>query len=71
MSGTPQSLLAFDRLARGGLAFGHFASGAFDVAFHLLRLTFPLHLLVAAQLPAGILQFAFRLVAKLAHAAPP
>src|SRR6267143_2596455 len=64
-------LVALDRLSLDGLTLAHLADGAFEIALRLLALAFPLHLLVAGHLAACILDFAFDLVAKLAHVAPP
>src|SRR2546423_4720786 len=58
-------------LWRGRIALGHLATGLLDLAFRLLALAFPFHLLVAAHLAAGVFNLAFDLVTQLAHAAPP
>jgi len=60
-----------DQQKLDGLTLAQLAGGAFEIALRLLALAFPLHLLVAAHLAACILDFAFDLVAKLAHVAPP
>src|SRR5437899_6874684 len=64
-------VLVAGRLWGRRIALDHLATDLLDLALRLLALAFPFHLLVAAQLAAGILDLAFDLVKQLAHAAPP
>src|SRR6266550_8067205 len=64
-------VLVAGRLWGRRIALGHLATDLLDLALRLLALAFPFHLLVAAQLAAGILDLAFDFVTELAHAAPP